>query len=317
MIERSPRGLGAVTTPALAALSLAALLGGAPALAAPSQRIQVTQNGDFVLLGNTLGQDCGPGVPAPVVGNVGACGSLTGDTSQDVYWQADAPGVGMATADNTVPSVSARSTAMLKLPAGATVTHAYLYWAASRLVPTVDTTVKLERPGVFLSNLNALTSYKTDYDGLYFSQSVADVTAIVQAQGPGAYRVGDVDIALLSDKSSESLFGGWWMVVLYTLPGAPLRNLTVLEGMDYVFPNVAVNAMISGFTIPAAMEDELKPEPPITRETSHVNEQGELLWREDHHSEPEEDFYPALYEPKESMHRENSDALQSLEPHSK
>jgi hypothetical protein len=68
---------------------------------------------------------------------------------------------------------------------------------------------------------------------------------------------------------------------------------------------------------PAAMEDELKPEPPITRETSHVNEQGELLWREDHHSEPEEDFYPALYEPKESMHRENSDALQSLEPHSK
>ena len=66
MIERSPRGLGAVTTPALAALSLAALLGGAPALAAPSQRIQVTQNGDFVLLGNTLGQDCGPGVPAPV-----------------------------------------------------------------------------------------------------------------------------------------------------------------------------------------------------------------------------------------------------------
>jgi uncharacterized repeat protein (TIGR01451 family) len=251
MIERPRRGLGAVTTPALAALSLAALLGGGPALAAPSQRIQVTQNGDFVLLGNTLGQDCGPGVPAPVVGTVGACGSLTGDTSQDVYWQADAPGVGMATANNTVPSVSARSTAMLKLPAGATVTHAYLYWAASRLVPTLDTTVKLERPGVFLNNLNALTSYKTDFDGLYFSQSVADVTAIVQAQGPGAYRVGDVDIALLSDKNSESLFGGWWMVVLYTLPGAPLRNLTVLEGMDYVFPNVAVNAMISGFTIPA------------------------------------------------------------------
>ncbi|MEO7332032.1 MAG: hypothetical protein ABI193_25880, partial [Minicystis sp.] len=250
MKKRSRRGPWAAVTSGLLALSLASL-STSPALAAPSLRVQVTQNGDFVLLGNTLGHDCGPGVPAPVVGTVGACGTLTNDTSQDVFWQSDSPGVGQASANSAVPSVSAGSTAMLNLPAGAVVTHAYLYWAASRFAQTLDTTVKLARPGVFLTDVNAVASYKADYDLVYFSQSVADVTALVQTNGPGAYRVSNVDVALLPDKDSESLFGGWWMVVLYTLPGAPLRNLAVLEGMDAVLPGSPVNAVLSGFIIPA------------------------------------------------------------------
>ncbi len=253
MKKRSRRGLSAAVTPGLLALSLGALLasGARPASAAPSLRAQVTQNGDFVLLGNTLGQDCGPGVPAPVVGTIGACGSQINDTSQDVFWQSDSPGVGQASAGTAIPSVSAGSTAVLNLPAGAVVTHAYLYWAASRAVQTLDTTATLARPGVFSNDVNAVNSYQATYDLLYFSQSVADITATVQTHGSGPYRVSNVDVALLSDKASESLFGGWWMVVLYTLPGAPLRNLAVLEGMDAVLPGLPVNAMLSGFTIPA------------------------------------------------------------------
>src|SRR5437879_2126559 len=51
---------------------------GAEARAAQTLRVQVDQHGDFKMIGNTLGQDCGPGVPAPVVGTVGACGGNTG-----------------------------------------------------------------------------------------------------------------------------------------------------------------------------------------------------------------------------------------------
>ncbi len=120
---------------ALAALSLALLLACGSALAAPAIRVQVTQPGDFVLIGNTQGQDCGPGVPAPVVGSVSAsCGAQTVDTSPDVFWQADYPVAGQATADQTI-SANKSTTAVLNLPSSGAVTHAYLYWAATRFGP--------------------------------------------------------------------------------------------------------------------------------------------------------------------------------------
>src|SRR5438105_635759 len=75
-----------------AAATLAAglfVLAGADAARAAALRYQINQKGDFVLLGNTLGQNCGPGVPAPVVGNVGACGSNTADTAPDIFWRSD------------------------------------------------------------------------------------------------------------------------------------------------------------------------------------------------------------------------------------
>ena len=89
---------------------------------ASSVRYQVDQHGDFVLLGNTLGYDCGPGVPAPVVGTVGACGTNTSDTAPDVFWRA-ADSVSAA-ADTTTTTRSRGSTAILILPTGAVVTYA-------------------------------------------------------------------------------------------------------------------------------------------------------------------------------------------------
>src|SRR5690606_42141359 len=61
----------------LAGLGLLGVLGGR-ADAAPTMRYQIDQHGDFVMIGNTLGYDCGNGTPAPIVGAVGACGGSTG-----------------------------------------------------------------------------------------------------------------------------------------------------------------------------------------------------------------------------------------------
>src|SRR6185295_13388479 len=70
-----------------AVLAAAVICGGMGAAhGAPALRFQVQQKGDFVLLGNTLAQDCSAGVPDPVVGTVGACGSgnTVNDTGPDI-----------------------------------------------------------------------------------------------------------------------------------------------------------------------------------------------------------------------------------------
>src|SRR5687768_12241039 len=123
-------------------LTSAALLGAlfGTASADPVNRVQVAQRGDFVLIGNTLAHDCAASTPAPTVGTVGACGTpeTLADAAPDIYWRADSPLAGQAEANNTIAPSAARSTAVLTLPTGARVTHAYLYWAASRSSGSVD-----------------------------------------------------------------------------------------------------------------------------------------------------------------------------------
>ena len=230
----------------------------ATASAAPALRFQVTQRGDFVLVGNTLAQDCGPGVPAPVVGMVGACGLNSNDSAPDVYWQADAPAAGQAS--TTSMANVARTTASLSLPIGATVTHAYLYWAARASTGAADLNVTLDRPApfpnAFAENVAAIDFIIGDplsnIDEYY--QSVADITALVQQYGSGPYRLGGVDSVALSNLNNNSVFAGWWMVVVYELQSEPPRNITLFDGFDEVSSEDVdgVAATISGFAVPLA-----------------------------------------------------------------
>ena len=131
---------------ALASLALVGGLAG-DAQAAPGLRVQVDQRGDFVLLGNALAYECNNPV-APIVGTVGACGTVgLTDSAPDVYWRADSPMVGQAEANTSIAVANARTTAMLVIPAGAAVTHAYLYWAAGASQAQPDTLVTLDREG--------------------------------------------------------------------------------------------------------------------------------------------------------------------------
>lgn len=220
--------------------------------AAPSLRVQVDQRGDFVLLGNTLAHDCAAGIPAPIVGTVGACGVNGGDSSADVYWRSDSPQNGQAEANTNVAVAQARSTAMLAIPAGATITHAYLYWAASVDTQTSDATVTFERPGVFTQSITALATQTSALNDHYAYQSVADVTALVKQHGVGAYRVADVNARVLLDKSQETSFAGWWMAVFYQLATDPPRNLALFDGLDQVSQNGSADATLSGFLVPNA-----------------------------------------------------------------
>lgn len=225
----------------------AGLLVSREALAVPKLRVQVEQKGDFALFGNTLAQECAAGAPAPVVGTVGACGLDVDDTAPDVFWRSEEPGPGQALADVTILGSQARSTAVLNLPAGASVTHAYLYWAG--ISSTGDAAVTLSRPDGFSKNVPALeiyTSSNTSY------QSIADITAIVQEQGAGAYRVADIKSLELADIDANARFAGWWAVVFYSLSSDPPRNLALFDGLDFVDAGADQDVLLSGLSVPPA-----------------------------------------------------------------
>ena len=223
--------------------------------AAPKLRVQVDQRGDFVLLGNTLAHDCRDDRPSPVVGTVGICGSNTSDIGVDVFWQADSPNDGQARANDSITNDEARSTAMLVLPQGATITHAYLYWAAAVFSNTFDDTATIRGPNGAEQNVTAIESYKATASNQRAYQSVADVTAFVKAQGPGAYRVSGVDAMAIKNATSETAFAGWWMAVFYSLPSDPPRNLALFDGLDPVHRNTIQAANLSGFLVPDAGYD--------------------------------------------------------------
>lgn len=234
------------TKPLMASLagSLLITAQAAPA-SALTKRVDIVQQGDFVLLGNTLAQDCGPNVPPPVAGT--ATCSMAGDLndlSPDIWWKADA---NAAAANSSIAVEEARTTSVLSLPAGATVTHAYLYWAA-RKFSGPDNEAFLEFNGSGAQKASAIGSL-TGSNNVY--HSVADVTAFVKSKGGGAYRVSGVDAAALNGNNPEPFgFAVWWMVVLYSSPSAPHRQLAIFDGLDPIENGAESVVNVTGFMVP-------------------------------------------------------------------
>ncbi|EYF00447.1 isopeptide-forming domain-containing fimbrial protein [Chondromyces apiculatus] len=234
-----------------------ALLGASQgtALADPVLREQVSQRGDFILIGNTLAHDCANPANTVVVGSVPVgmlCGANTSDSAPDVYWRADHPLSGQALADTTITPggglLPSRSTAVLTIPDGAEVTHAYLYWGATRSAP--DLTATLEQ-GTFSEDLTGTLSGQANAGNTHY-QAFADITSIVQARGSGAYRVSGVEAITLANANQSFAYAGWWMAVFYRLDSEPSRSLALFDGLDFIFDGSTVDATIGGFTVPAA-----------------------------------------------------------------
>lgn len=242
---------------ALAAGLVAAALAPSTVTAAPALRFKTDQKGDFVLFGNTVGRDCAAGIPAPVVGTVGACGMNVNDTAPDVFWRSDEPAIGQAAANVMITPAQARSTAMLRLPVGAQVSHARLYWSAARMGAVNDTNVVVERvgAGAFSQSVNADATINATgtTNPLTFYQSSADVTQLLRTNGAGAYRVSGIDTPSLAGVVGSREFIAWWMVVLYTLDSDPPRNIAIFDGLDMIEPTTpAITVTVSGFLVPDA-----------------------------------------------------------------
>lgn len=139
-----------------------------------------------------------------------------------------------------------RAAAMLDIPAGATITHAFLYWAAGTGIAAPDMTATFGRQGVFSTNVTANASFIVS--NRY--QSMADVTSIVQMYGTGGYEVSNVLGPTLTNINDNNHFAGWWMAVIYEKPSDPLRSILLFDGLDEVQIGNPVTSTLSGFMVP-------------------------------------------------------------------
>jgi clumping factor A len=215
-------------------------------------RVSLNQHGDFLILGNTMGWDCAAVGASPIVGTVGSCGSNVIDTSPDVLWRSNDAG-GTAVADASITPELARTSAMLILPPGASISHVYIYWAGQLIGVANDQEILLER----LDGTGwALTSEAVVADATWttasdYYQCVADVTSYVQQNGGGVYRVSGLDAEMPESVDDELFFAAWSMVVIYEQLSAPLRHLEVWDGLDLVSTGSTCFVSMSGFEIPA------------------------------------------------------------------
>ena len=141
---------------------------------------------------------------------------------------------------DTDPNTYNSSRAELRVPAGARVSWARLYWGGNLRVgeqkpPADNGRVLIAEPGGRYKALLADTTvgHRTA-DGADAFQASADVTELVRSARPGLWTVAQVNVAM--GRSAVGGWGGWTLVAAYEKADEPLRRLAVWDGFDTLGP---------------------------------------------------------------------------------
>ncbi|MEV7563281.1 DUF3344 domain-containing protein [Streptomyces sp. NPDC089795] len=126
--------------------------------------------------------------------------------------------------------------AELKVPQGAKVSYARLYWGGNLRVgeqkpPQDDGRVLVAEPGGAYKEVLADTvmGHRTDA-GSDAYQASADVTPLVRKGGAGLWTVAQLNIAM--GHSEVGAWGGWTLVVAYEHPQEPVRRISLWDGFE-------------------------------------------------------------------------------------
>ncbi|MDA5285353.1 DUF3344 domain-containing protein [Streptomyces sp. NPDC054904] len=126
--------------------------------------------------------------------------------------------------------------AELKVPQGAKVSYARLYWGGNLRVgeqkpPQDNGRVLVAEPGGAYKAVLADTviGHRTDA-GSDAYQASADVTPLVRKGGAGLWTVAQLNIAM--GHSDVGAWGGWTLVVAYEHPQEPLRRISLWDGFE-------------------------------------------------------------------------------------
>ncbi|GGV63457.1 DUF3344 domain-containing protein [Streptomyces massasporeus] len=142
------------------------------------------------------------------------------------------------------------SRAEVRLPNGARVTYARLYWGGNLRVgeqkpPEDNGRVLIAEPGGEYKQLLADTMVgHRVMDGMDAFQASADVTRLVREGGAGLYTVAQINIAM--GRSTAGAWGGWTLVVAYENPAEPLRHLAVWDGFTPLSSGSGQEIRLSG-----------------------------------------------------------------------
>ena len=224
---------------------------------APVARHAFDLRGGYVIVGNTLAQDCRAGVGKPNAGTVGPCGVKTDDTGTDVFWAIEAGMPATNLASQTISPKEASARTILVLPTTATVRHAQLYWGAAVDKNTKDEALavaRLDRLGRPEAVVKAERSWTLARGGFDWYQSTAEVTTLVADWGAGAYDLSGIALRDIRNEDNEGAFAGFSLVVVYedSSATASLQSVTLFDGFDLVEAGSTGSTTVSGFVVPDA-----------------------------------------------------------------
>ncbi|MFI0241643.1 DUF3344 domain-containing protein [Streptomyces sp. NPDC016845] len=134
------------------------------------------------------------------------------------------------------PNTYNSSRAELRVPGGARITYARLYWGGNlrvgeRKPPRDNGRVLVAEPGGRYKEVLADRAIgHRAAGGADAFQASADVTDLVRGAGPGLYTVAQMNIA--KGRSDAGAWGGWTLVAAYEKESAPLRHVFVRDGFD-------------------------------------------------------------------------------------
>jgi large repetitive protein len=241
--SRRPRLLAGLT---VVALLLLALPGIASADRGFTPRFSTNDTGNITIAANTL-------MTCPASAANCTSGQTSGGQNNNSF------NMGYVDVDNDATTFDS-SSSKLKLPAGATVLFAGLYWGADTSAgtngtaarePSANGKVLLKVPGASAYTTLGPTGTVID-NGTGTStnryQGFIDVTSLVKAAGAGTYTTANVQAGTGADR-----YAGWSLVVAYRDTSMPPRNLTIFDGYKTISSNEAPTSIsLSGFTTPPA-----------------------------------------------------------------
>ncbi len=190
-------------------------------------RFTTNDRGDITLIGNTI-MSCSGGGQCNNARN-GNGGQINNNDHSMQYVDVDG-----------VAGTFSSSSAVLTVPAGATVLWAGLYWGGFS-ANAARNQVRLTTPAAAAANLTAM---QLDASGNAY-QGYRDVTAQVTAGGNGTYVVANVQ-----STTGSNNYAGWSLVVAYRLGSLPIRNIVAFDGYAQVAPGATVTIPVSGFVTP-------------------------------------------------------------------
>ncbi|MDX3212979.1 DUF3344 domain-containing protein, partial [Streptomyces scabiei] len=134
------------------------------------------------------------------------------------------------------PNTYNSSRGEVRLPPGARVSYARLYWGGNLRVgeqkpPKDNGRVLIAEPGGAYKEVLADTvvGHRVARGADAF-QASADVTELVRSSGSGLYTVAQVNVAM--GRSAAGAWGGWTLMVAYENAAEPLRHLAMWDGFD-------------------------------------------------------------------------------------
>ncbi len=126
------------------------------------------------------------------------------------------------------------SSAFLALSPSQSIVGAYLTW--SGISSGLGTNITLNGNILLPDFINFLDINPPTFGTVPYFTAVKDITTFVQTTGNGLYTVNDFNLnSFLSNYCSNGIYySGWNIVVVYSEPAAPSKQLNIYDGFQYV-----------------------------------------------------------------------------------